>query len=101
MRRQSYVEAMRICLGEESVEEEGSAAGLRLVKLVHEIVRCLLVLLSAPLTGASLRDAPVKCACILRLVKLLRQAASGICTSSSGCVLVAQLPGVPSYHAGL
>ena len=48
--RQSYVEAIRICLGEESVEEEGSAAGLRLVKLVHEIVRCLLVLLSAPLT---------------------------------------------------
>ena len=34
---------MRICLGEESVEEEGSPAGLRLVKLVHEIVRCLLL----------------------------------------------------------
>lgn len=79
MWRQSYVEAMRICLGEESVEEEGSAAGLRLVKLVHEIVSCLLVLLSPPpLTGASLRDAPVKCMCIVRLVKLLHQAASGI-----------------------
>ena len=71
MWRQSYVEAMRICLGEESVEEEGSAAGLRLVKLVHEIVRCLLVLLLALLTGSPLRDAVVKCACVVRLVKLL------------------------------
>ena len=39
MRLQSYVEAMRVCLEEESVEEDSSPAGLRLARLVHEIVR--------------------------------------------------------------
>ena len=38
---QSYVEAMRVCLEEEGVDEDCSPAGLRLAKLVHEIVRAL------------------------------------------------------------
>ncbi|KAK9827257.1 hypothetical protein WJX81_004206 [Elliptochloris bilobata] len=34
---ESYVEAMRTCLEEDSVEEEASPSGLRLAKLVYEI----------------------------------------------------------------
>jgi len=41
-RLQSYVEAIGVCLEQESVEDDASPAHLRLTKLVHEIVRARL-----------------------------------------------------------
>jgi hypothetical protein len=55
-RPQSYVEAIGVCLEQESVEDDASPAHLRLTKLVHEIVRARLPALVALTMPARSRE---------------------------------------------